>query len=98
MAIRPINPSTVSAILSAVFMLGVVGYLGFVYTKTAPTPVDETPHSYDTAVISKELNPQNEKSVFALTVLLGTPTQQQSGTIQYSGSELGKADITRAGQ
>jgi hypothetical protein len=99
MAQRPINPALISSILVAVAMLGVVGYMGYLYLVASQAQdILPTTKSYNTEVIAKELDVDNAKSVFVLTVPLGTVTNQQSGGVPYTEGELGKQDISAIGR
>ncbi|HSI20562.1 MAG TPA: hypothetical protein VLA04_02525 [Verrucomicrobiae bacterium] len=94
---RRITPALISAILVGAVVLGVVGFQAYLYMATTPAEVPATAHAFETQVIATELDPQKEKGVFALTVPLTTTTAATSGGVNYSPSELGKVDITRAG-
>lgn len=98
MAARQLSPAAVGAILAGVLSVAVVAYMGFTFLKTKPADVPEVTHKYDTQILSTELNSENEKSVFVLSVSLFTPTSLTSGGVPYSPSELGKTDITQVGQ
>lgn len=96
---RPMSPTTVTALIAAVFMASLVGYQGYLFFfATQSEAVTPETHSYDTSVIATELNPTNAKSVFTTTVTLVAPGGVTSGGVVYDPRELGKSDITQYGQ
>jgi hypothetical protein len=97
MATRQLSPTTIGAIIAAVFVVLVLGYMGLTFARTAAEPLGEVAHQYDTQILSTELSATNDKSVFLYTVPLQA-FSQTSGGIPYNANELGKTDITTAGR
>jgi hypothetical protein len=100
MARSSLPPAFLSSLLSAVAILGVVGYQAYsLIVTTQPTPVPETTSVYQNEIITTELNPNNAKSILLLTRDIKTQdVQAPTGAVKYDAGELGKNDISLPGQ
>jgi len=96
---RQITPRIVGTLLSAVFVLALVGYLGYLYLVGTKAPtISPTATAFKTGVLTTDLDPNNKKSVFIPVTQLSTTTTNTNGGVTYIPSELGKTDITEAGK
>lgn len=95
---RQITPTTIGALLAVFFLFAIFGYLAYLFlfaTKAPAIPPQAT--SYDTSVLTKDLDNKNPNSIFIPTKLLSTTTSNTTGSVTYAPDELGKVDITRSG-
>jgi flagellar basal body-associated protein FliL len=96
---RQLTPSSIGVILGSFLMILVAGAFAYIYlVMTKAEPVPDKTQSFQTSVLTTELNAASTTSVFLQTVPLRSVGQSDTGGVAYSKDELGKSDIGRPGK